>query len=62
MPPRGGQLSVDISVSSADEVSSHAPAKGATAISHNFYRILLHELLNFSRFLRAKILKYVKFE
>ena len=43
-------------------VSSHAPAKGATAISHNFYRILLHELLNFSRFLRAKILKYVKFK
>lgn len=45
-----------------NRVSSHAPVKGATAISHNFYRILLHELLNFSRFLRAKILKYVKFE
>lgn len=35
-------------------VSSHAPAKGATAISHNFYHILLHESLNLFSFWKQK--------
>ena len=54
MPPRRGQLLGNAMKEIGWEVSSHAPAKGATAISHNFYHILLHESLNLFSFWKQK--------